>query len=44
MFMQLFVTLFFGGFIALALIGHIALLQALFAARPSPEKLNPRLV
>jgi hypothetical protein len=43
MFMQIFATLFIGGFITLALIGHIALFRALFLS-PRNEPSQPRLV
>jgi hypothetical protein len=39
MFMQIFATLFIGGFITLAVIGHVALFHALFfrPAEPAPQ-------
>ena len=41
MVMQIFATLFMGGFIALALIGHIALFQALFFPAAAAERQEP---
>lgn len=45
MFMQIFATLFIGGFITLAVIGHVALFHAMFfrPAEPTPQPAERRL-
>jgi hypothetical protein len=43
--MQIFATLFIGGFITLAVIGHVALFRAMFIrrAQPAPQPAEPKL-